>query len=294
MSRALFLVLAAIVTMPAVAATTVPPGLKGVGITQRLGNHVPADLAFVDESGRAVRLGDYFGRRPVVLTPVYYKCPMLCTMTLNDLTRSMNGLTESVGREFDVVTLSFDPREKPALAADKKRQYVRHCGRPTADAGWHFLTGDEASIRALTEAIGFSYRYDATHDVYAHAAGVVVLTPDGTISRYFLGNVPAVDLRDALRDAGAARVAAAPAAEVFLYCFRYDPATGKYGLIVTRVLQVMAVGTVLLIAGFVGWNVRRERGRRSARAGGVGAADAVRSAPQAEPLQGDLGREVGP
>jgi protein SCO1/2 len=267
----------------AAGTTAAPPGLEGVGITQKLGARVPAELAFVDESGRPVRLGEYFGRRPVVLTPVYYKCPMLCTMTLNDLTGSMNGLTESAGREFDVVTFSFDPREKPALAREKKRQYVRHYGRPTADAGWHFLTGDEASIRALTDAIGFAYRYDAAHDVYAHAAGVVVLTPDGTISRYFLGNVPAVDLKTAIADAGAARVST-PAAEVFLYCFRYDPATGRYGLIVTRVLQVMAVGTVLLMAGLVGWHLRRERVRY---------ARAVGRAPQAERLNGGAG-EVEP
>src|SRR5258706_696697 len=209
----LALVVLASLFSSASAQTTKPPGLEGGGITQKLGAHVPADLTFTDESGRAVRLADYFDRRPIILTPVYYKCRMLCTMTLTDLTRSMNGLTESAGREFDVITFSFDPREKPSLAADKKRQYVRHYGRATADAGWHFLTGDEASIRKLTEAIGFSYRYDAAHDVYAHAAGVVVLMPDGTVSRYFLGDVPAVDLRDALRDAGAARVAP-PAAEV--------------------------------------------------------------------------------
>src|SRR5258706_1709157 len=166
------------------AQTAKPPRLGAVGIEQKLGAHVPGDLTFTDESGRAVRLGDYLGHRPIVLTPVYYKSQMLCTMTLNDLTRSMNGLTESAGREFDVVTFSFDPREKPSLAADKKRQYVRHYGRATADAGWHFLTGGEASIHKLTEAIGFSYRYDADHDVNAHAAGMVVLTPDGTGSRY--------------------------------------------------------------------------------------------------------------
>jgi protein SCO1/2 len=255
------LIVLAFVVSSAGAQTSKPPGLEGIGIEQKLGARVPNDVTFTDESGRAIRVGDYFGHRPIILTPVYYKCPMLCTMTLNDLTRSMNGLTESAGREFEVITFSFDPREKPPLAADKKRQYVRHYGRPTADAGWHFLTGGEASIRKLTEAIGFSYRYDAANDIYAHAAGVVVLTPDGTVSRYFLGDAPAIDLRDALRDAGAARVAP-PAAEVFLYCFRYDPATGKYGLIVTRVLQVMAAGTVLLVVGFVGWNLRRERARR--------------------------------
>jgi protein SCO1/2 len=263
MSRAVLIVLIAMSFVPAstVAETARPPGLEGVGITQKLGARVPADLTFTDEAGHVARLGDYFGRRPIVLTPVYYKCPMLCTMTLNDLTASMNGLTESVGQQFEVVTFSFDPREGPALAAQKKRQYVRHYGRATANAGWHFLTGDEQSIRALTQAIGFSYRYDAANDVYAHAAGVVVLTPDGTISRYFLGNVPAVDLREAIRDAGAAKVAP-PAAEVFLYCFHYDPATGRYGLIVSRALQVMGALTVLTIAGLVGWSLRRERGRR--------------------------------
>jgi protein SCO1 len=242
-----------------------PPGLEGVGIEQKLGAHVPPNLTFTDESGQTIHLSDYFGARPIVLTPVYYRCPGLCTMTLNDLTRSMNGLTESVGRDFDVITFSFDPREKPALAADKKHQYIRHYGRPTADAGWHFLTGNESSIRELTQAIGFSYRYDAANDVYAHAAGVVVLTPDGTVSRYFLGTVPAVDLKEALRDAGAARVAATPAEQVFLYCFHYDPATGKYGLIISRALRVMGVITVLLVAGLVGWSLRRERHRTAAR-----------------------------
>jgi protein SCO1/2 len=235
-----------------------PPGLQGVKIDQKLGARVPGDLTFRDETGRTVRLGEYFGRRPIVLTPVYYKCPMLCTMTLNDLTRSMNGLTESVGEQFDVLTFSFDPREGPELAMAKKRQYVRSYGRASAEAGWHFLTGNEESIRRLTDAIGFAYRYDAANDVYAHAAGVVVLTPDGTVSRYFLGNVPAVDLRTAVADAGGSRVAK-PTAEVFLYCFHYDPATGKYGLIVSRVLRVMGAATVLVVAGFVGWQVRKER-----------------------------------
>jgi protein SCO1 len=259
------LVAALLLSVSAVAQTAKPPGLEGVGIEQKLGAHVPGNLTFTDESGQTIRLSDYFGNRPIVLTPVYYRCPGLCTMTLNDLTRSMNGLTESVGRDFEVVTFSFDPREKPALAADKKHQYIRHYGRPTADAGWHFLTGSEASIRQLTQAIGFSYRYDAANDVYAHAAGVVVLTPDGTISRYFLGTVPAVDLKEALRDARAARVAATPAEEVFLYCFHYDPATGKYGLIISRALRVMGVMTVLLVAGLVGWSLRRERRRSEAR-----------------------------
>jgi len=240
-----------------------PAGLQGVRIDQRLGARVPGDLTFTDETGRTVRISDYFGRRPIVLTPVYYKCPMLCTMTLNDLTRSMNGLTESVGEQFDVLTFSFDPRERPELAAAKKRQYVRSYGRASAEAGWHFLTGDEESIRRLTDAIGFSYRYDAVNDIYAHAAGVVVLTPHGTVSRYFLGNVPAVDLRTAIADADGSRIAK-PTAEVFLYCFHYNPATGKYGLIVSRALRVMGAMTVLLVAGLVGWSLRKERRRQRA------------------------------
>jgi protein SCO1/2 len=248
--------------MPAAAQQSAPPGLEGVGIEQKLGAHIPLNLTFTNESGQTIHLSDYLGARPIVLTPVYYKCPGLCTMTLNDLTRSMNGLTESAGRDFDIITFSFDPRETQGLAADKKHQYLRHYGRPTADAGWHFLTGSESSIRQLTQAIGFSYRYDAANDVYAHAAGVVVLTPDGTISRYFLGTVPAVDLQQAIKDASAARVAATPAEQVFLYCFHYNPATGKYGLIISRALRVMGVMTVLLVAGLVGWSLRRERRRQ--------------------------------
>ncbi|MDB5292271.1 MAG: uncharacterized protein JWL69_3512 [Phycisphaerales bacterium] len=243
------------------------PILRDVGIDQKLDAQVPADLAFRDEQGRAVRLGDYFGSRPVILALVYYKCPMLCTMVLNDLTRSMNAIPSmSAGEQFDVLAVSFDPSETPALASAKKEQYVRAYRRPHAGEGMHFLTGPPESIKALTQAVGFRYTWDADHQVFAHASGIIILTPGGKVSRYFFGidYVPQ-DLRLSLVEASEQKIAPSPTERVLLYCFHYDPRTGRYGLVVSRLLQGGGVLTVVLLAGFVAISARRERRARATR-----------------------------
>ena len=255
--RAIFC-LVLVIGLPVAAVGDAPGGpkiLNGVGIDQNLGEKLPLDAIFRDESGRDVRLGAYFGRRPVVLTLVYYKCPGLCTTVLNDVSRSLNGLAESAGREFEVVTVSFDPRETPELAAAKKAQYLRGYQRPTAAAGWHFLTGSQASIDALAGAVGFHYAWDAANGVWAHAAATIVVTPEGTISRYFYGvEAPPTDLHHAIQEASGGAVGR-PAERVLLYCFRYDPTTGRWGLIISRMLQVLGGVTVLLVGGIVWWQV---------------------------------------
>jgi protein SCO1/2 len=246
------------------SAQPVTGPLEGVGVEQRLGDSIPLDTQFTDSSGRVVRLRDCFHGRPVLLTPVYYKCPMLCAVTLNQLGRSLNGLSEDVGASFDIVTFSFDPRETPQLAEGKKRSQLKAYRRPSAEQGWSFLTGSEPSIRALTDAIGFHYKWDEPSQQYVHPGALVVLTPSGKISRYFLGvDYPPSDLRAALDEAG--RDAVGPPAErVFLYCFRYDPATGKYGLIISRSLRAMGAFLVVALAGLTvalnRMHARRTRG----------------------------------
>jgi protein SCO1/2 len=265
-SRAIagLLVIVAAAVAPALAEVpaTRPSILDAVTIEQRLNERVPMDLRFTDEIGRPVRLSDcVHDGRPVLLTLVYYQCPMLCSVTLNQLVRSMNALTETAGDGFDVITVSFDPRETPELAAAKKRSYLGAYRRPPADAGWHFLTGDEASIHALAQAVGFHYRWDEQNQVFAHAAALMVLTPDGTISRYFLGvDFPPLELRQALQAASHAEVGR-PAEQIFLYCFHYDPATGRYGIVIWRATQALGVITLLALAGFIGGSAARERRR---------------------------------
>lgn len=239
------------------------PALQGVMIEQKLGTQVPLNLAFTDETGAAVKLGDFFHDRPVLLTVVYYECPMLCTMTLNQLTRSLNALSESAGDQFQIVTVSFNPQETPTLAAAKKTTYLRSYRRPSAADGWHFLTGSQASINSLTRAVGFNYRWDESQQAYAHASAVMVLTPQGKMSRYFLGvDYPPTEVREALRAADAGTVAA-PAEAVYFYCFRYDPASGRYGLIISRSLRVLGVlvvvGLIALVVVLHGVSTRRAR-----------------------------------
>jgi protein SCO1 len=263
---------AASATVMTAPPATRPTVLNEVTIEQRLGQKLPLDLTFLDEAGRQVTLGSYFGSKPVLIVPVYYECPMLCNVTLNQLNRTLNALTESAGNEFDIVTVSFDPREQPPLAAAKKKNYLRSYARPSAETGWHFLTGQPSSIEPLMKAIGFQYEWDEKNKQFAHAAAVVVANPDGTISRYFLGvDYPPVDLRTALNIAGAGQVGAAQPA-VFLYCFKYDPNTGKYGLIINRALKVSAGVTVIALLGlFFTLNHvrhRHERVQQAAEEGG--------------------------
>jgi protein SCO1/2 len=244
-----------------------PPVLRDVGFDQRLNGQVPLDLEFRDEDGRTVRLADYFDGKPVVLVLAYYRCPMLCTQVLNGLVQSMLDMPLSAGRDFNVLTVSFDPREQPELAAAKKHTYLPRYGRPGAEHGWHFLTGDEGPIKALTEAVGFRYTYDPRHDVFAHASGILVLTPAGRISRYFLDvKYSPRDLRLGLVEASQGRVGSLWD-KALLYCFHYDPREGKYGPAVMNFVRAGGVLTLLALAVFAGVLWRRERPR--AKQGGA-------------------------
>jgi protein SCO1/2 len=228
-----------------------PPILREVGIDQRLNEQAPLHLSFRDEEGRAVRLGDYFGRRPVILALVYYECPMLCTQVLNGLVGALRVLSFDAGREFDVVAVSFDPGEGPGLARAKKQTYLERYGRPGSAQGWHFLTGDQQAIAELTRAVGFRYVYDATLDQFAHGAAVIVLTPSGIVSRYFYGIEYAPrDLRLGLVEASANRIGSA-VDRVLLLCYHYDPATGRYGFIALTLVRIGGVLTVAALALFL-------------------------------------------
>ena len=225
-----------------------PPYLENVGITQHLDAQVPADLAFVDDTNKPVKLGDYFGKKPLILNLVYYNCTMLCGEALEGLSGAMKLVKFDVGKEYEVVTVSFNPNETPEMAAAKKKRFVERYGRPGASAGWHFLTGSADSINALTKAVGFQYQYDAKNGQYAHATAIMVLTPEGRISRYFYGvDFPPKDLRMGLVEASQNKIGNLTD-QVLLYCYHYDPATGKYGAIVNNMLKLGAVLTILFIA----------------------------------------------
>jgi len=247
-----------------VKANETPALLKGIGIDQRLDAPLPLSLAFTDEAGREVRLGDFFGRRPVVLALVYYNCPMLCTQVLNGLVGSLNTMSLAAGRDFDVVLVSFDPREKPANARASKEAYLSRYKHPAADAGWHFLTGREPEIQALAQAVGFHYRYDASLDQFAHASAVYVATPDGRLARYFFGIEYAPrDLRLALVEASSGKIGT-PVDQILLFCFHYDPALGKYGAAVVNIVRLAGILTVASLAVAIFLMSRRARRRASA------------------------------
>lgn len=237
----------------------IPPALQGIGIDQKLNQNLPLDLRFRDESGKSVALRSYFGQRPVVLALVYYDCPMLCTMVLNGLLRTMRAVNLSAGTDYEVVTVSFDPRETPQLAAAKKGFYVEKYRRPSGGAGWHFLTGDQPSISALTQAAGFRYKWDEKSRQFAHASGIMVATPGGRLSHYFYGlEYPPRDFRLALVEASQNRIGS-PVDEILLYCFHYDAATGRYSLAVMNILRALALATVAVMLGFVFVSLRRDK-----------------------------------
>jgi protein SCO1 len=241
------------------AHETLPAIMKEVGFDQRLNEQVPLDLVFRDEAGRAARLGEYLGGKPVILSLVYYNCTTLCPMILDGIVRSLTPVSFDIGKEFTVVTVSFDPRDTPAQATAKKAEYVQRYHRAGAADGWHFLTGEEAAIRRLTQAVGFRYLYDEKTDQFAHAAGILMLTPQGKVSRYFYGfDFSPRDLRLGLIEAAANRIGT-PIDQVLLYCYHYDPLTGKYGLIVMNVLRLAGLATVLALGGFILVMLRRER-----------------------------------
>lgn len=249
-------------------ANGIPDPLKKVGIEQKLGENLPLEAEFKDESGKIVKLGDYFGKgRPVIIALVYYECPMLCNQVLNGLTGSLKGVSFDAGKEFDVVAVSFDAKEfdKPELAKNKKISYMERYGRPGTEAGWHFLTGTQASIDAITQATGFKYAWDEKSDQFAHGSAIMVATPEGKLSRYFYGiDYSPRDVKMGIMESAESKVGSV-ADELMLYCFHYDPSTGKYGFQILSALRLAAIATLvgMGLMGFVFW--RRNKSRNSSQ-----------------------------
>jgi len=235
-------------------STGLPTALRDVRIEQRLNQQLPLDLVFRDESGAQVKLGQYFGQKPVVLAFVYYDCPMLCTQVLNGMVTSFRVVPFEMGKEFDVVTISFDPRETPELAASKKKVYVDYLPekmKASARNGWHFLTGDAANIERITDAAGFRYHYDEKTKQFAHASAIMVATPEGKLSHYFYGvNYSARDLRFGLIESSQHKIGSVTE-QLSLYCYQYDPTKGTYGAAVMRILRITGVLTFLGIIALI-------------------------------------------
>jgi protein SCO1/2 len=254
------------------APSGLPKALTGVGIDQKLNEQLPLDLVFRNETGEDVKLGSYFGKKPVVLSLVYYQCPMLCNQVLNGMVTAFRVMAFKPGEEFEVVTVSFDPRETPALAAAKKNTYVDYlpeAKRAGAASGWHFLTGDEASIKRIADAVGFRYHWDESTNQFAHASGIFIATPQGKLARYFYGIEYAPrDLRLGLIEAAENKIGS-PVDQLLLYCFHYDPATGKYGAAVMNLMRVGGVLTVIAIVGLLLALRRRGSKRIDLPAGGA-------------------------
>jgi protein SCO1/2 len=231
--------------MMAPPANMRPPGLEQVGITQKLDTQLPLDLTFRDETGKTVQLKEYFGKKPVILNFAYYTCPMLCGELLKGLTTSLKGLKFELGNEFDVVTVSIDPHDTPETATEKKAEYLQRYGHPERAAGWHFLTGSQESISALTRAAGFGYSYNEQTMQFAHATAIMIVTPQGKLAQYFYGiDFAPKDLRLGIVQASNEKIGNL-VDQVLLYCYHYDPATGKYGAVVARVLKLSGLATVL-------------------------------------------------
>jgi len=259
----------------AAAASAAPPSdaraqpggvLKDVGFDQNLDAQVPLTLPFRDGEGRQVRLADYFGRRPVLLVMGYKNCPMLCSQVLRELTRSLRPLDASIGKDFDIVSVSINPKEPPEQADAQRRIYLKQYNRPGSEGGWHALTGDESSIKQLARSIGFRYAYSERTGLYAHAAGFVLLTPAGRISRYFYGvEYPANELKPALARASESKIGS-PIERLVLFCYDYDPTTGKYTFAIMNAIRVLGVATALALGSYLFVMVRRDR--RMARATG--------------------------
>ena len=230
-----------------------------IGIDQKLGNQLPLDLPFLDSDGNPVHLGDYFGDKPLILSLVYFDCPMLCTQVINSLLRAMNVLSFGAGTEFDVLTISIDPDETPELANAKKIEYLKNYRGREGSTGWHFLTGDQEQIEQLATAVGFRYEYDEPTDQYIHASGIMILTPEGKLARYFYGiDYPPRDLRWGLVEAADGAIGN-PVDQLLLLCYSYDPMTGKYGLYIRNSLRIGGLATILAIGSFIVVMLRRER-----------------------------------
>lgn len=270
---ALGLALAASLAQPALAQSTpndrirsepiggMSPGeqvMNKVAFEQKLDAQIPADLEFLDETGKSVRLRDYLGEKPVILNLVYYTCPMLCTQVLNGTVHMLIESQFTAGDEFEVVSVSIDPRETPELAARKKAEYMARYNRPGAEKGWHFLVGQEPQIQALADAIGYRYVWDATTQQFAHPSGIVVITPDGHISHYFYGiQYPQQDVRLALVESSENRIGS-PVDRIMLLCYHYDPTSGRYGPTIMNIVRLMGIVTLLAVVAFVVLMRRRE------------------------------------
>ncbi len=243
-----------------------PPQLGYVAIEQKLGDQVPLDLSFRDEAGNTVHLKDFFRLgRPVILSLVYFNCNMLCSQVLAEMAHTMQRLKFDAGKQFQVVTVSFDPRETPQLAAQAKAKYMALYGRPGTEAGWSFLTGDQASITALSNAVGFHFRWDPQTKQFAHATGIMLLTPEGRVSQYYYGaRYFASDLRLGLIQSSHNQIGTLADA-IVLYCYHYDPRTGRYGAIVFRVMQVSGGFTLLILGSLVAFLFWRDPNRRIRR-----------------------------
>jgi protein SCO1 len=239
-----------------------------VGFDQKLGVQLPLGLRFRDDTGRDLRLGELFGRRPVILAPVYFRCPLLCNQLLNGLTRSLRPVSLAAGTDFDVIAFSINPAETPELAGPKKEAYLEQYDRPGSESGWHFLTGDQPAIAALTESIGFRYTFNPRTELYAHAAGVVIVTPEGKIARYFYGiDFPPKELANELARARSGLIGN-PIGRLLLLCYDYDAATGKYTLSIMRLLRILGTATAVALGAFVCLMFRREAKERKKRISG--------------------------
>ena len=236
---------------PGIAASVLPPGLRDVGLDQKLTEQIPLDVTFRDETGRELPLSSYFGAKPVILALVYYQCPMLCTQILNGLVISLRGMSLETGRDFDVVSVSIDPTETPGLASRKKAEYLRRYAK--SSNGWHFLTGAEPQIKRLAQSVGFRYAYDPKTGQYAHASAIMVLTPAGKLSKYFYGiDYAPRDLRLGLVEASENKIGT-PVDQLLLFCYHYDPHTGKYSAIVINIVRLAGALTVLILGVGLFW-----------------------------------------
>jgi protein SCO1/2 len=246
-------------TAPGLPAATLPSALREVGFDQNLNQPLPLDAEFSDETGRRVQLREYFGQRPVVLAFVYYGCPMLCLQSLSSLASTLGVLSDSVGKDFEAVSLSIDPRETPAMAREKKAHYIERSDKPAIAKGWHYLTGTEENIRRVTGAAGFRYVWDEKAQQYAHPAGIVVATHQGIVSRYLFGiDYGPRDLRLAVLDASQGQIGST-LAKALLYCYHYDVSTGRYSLAILRIVQVVGAATAFSLGTLIFVWTRRER-----------------------------------
>ena len=276
-SAALCAAALAVAAMPVRAQQLAAPAiLRQVSIAQNLNTRIPPEISFRDEAGNAVRLGDFYGRKPIVLSLVYFDCPALCTEVLNGELHTMKAMLIGLGKDYEAITVSFEPKDTPALARAKHDVYAGQVGSPGAAEHWHFLTGEQSSINALTQTVGFHYAYDSANRQYAHAAAIMVLTPDGRISRYFYGvQFPARDVRLGLVEASAGKIGTV-ADHAMLLCYQYDPETGKYGFVVMNIVRGGGILTLLALGMYMFVMFRRDRQRSvaAAVAGAPGAGSA--------------------